>query len=112
MPLCDANTEEFEGFEIFGRAALFTNARINRDTLPKGVYAYDLRHGDSGARPCTVENRVIVNHFGTVLLNSPIALSKDGYRKVRSKDYNFTGDAKTLADYMREHPPKHKAQER
>lgn len=109
----DANKLTYDGFELFGREVLFTGARVDRDTLPKGIYAYDLRHGDDNGIPCTLEKSVVVNHFGTVLCNRPFSLPKEGYRLIGEDDYSFSGLPEcTLADYMKTHPPKHKEPQR
>ena len=39
----DARTEEFQHIEVFDKFALFTNARIDRTTVPKGWYCYGFR---------------------------------------------------------------------
>ena len=39
----DARTEEFQHIEVFDKFALFTNARIDRTTVPEGWYCYDFR---------------------------------------------------------------------
>lgn len=39
----DAEKEVFEHIELFGKPALFTNDRIDRDTVPDGLFCYDLR---------------------------------------------------------------------
>ena len=39
MPV-NAMTEEFEHIELFGRPVLFTNARVDRETVPEGWYRY------------------------------------------------------------------------
>ena len=48
------------GKEIKGK---FSNARINKDTIPEGIYAYDFRGGDDEYL-CTLEQNVLVNHEG------------------------------------------------
>ena len=42
----NANDETYEILEICGQTVLFTSARIDRETVPDGLYAYDLRHDD------------------------------------------------------------------
>lgn len=43
----DANEEVFEVIEMFGQyKVLFTNSRIKRDSVPKGLCVYDIRHDD------------------------------------------------------------------
>ena len=70
----NAFTEEYEYIELFGKPGLFTNARIDRDTVPEGWYAYDLRGSDyDPGEPVTVEPSVVVNHAGTILTHEPIS---------------------------------------
>lgn len=38
--------EKYQQIELFDKSALFSNGRINRDKLPNGLYAYDLRGSD------------------------------------------------------------------
>lgn len=109
----DARRLSYDGFELFGREVLFSQLRIDRDTLPKGIYAYDLRHGDDDGIPCTMEKHVVVNYYGTVLSNRPFSLPKEGYKLIGEDDYSFSGLPEcTLADYLKAHPPKHKEPER
>ena len=43
----DANKEYFELIRMLGKyEVLFTNMRIKRDTVPKELYVYDIRHDD------------------------------------------------------------------
>jgi hypothetical protein len=94
--------EEFELVELFDKPALFTNLRIDRDTVPEGLYAYDLRHGDNGT-PSTVEPFVGVNHAGTVIMSEPLDFQKreDEYINV-SDSLNFLGESRTLEEFMKE----------
>lgn len=108
----DAKQEQFDPIEIFGKPALFTSSRIDRKTIPPGLYAYDLRHGDSG-NPATIEKFVRVNHCGTVILNRPIAMTQGDYRRLSSRNICFTGEGEqTLRQYMNKHPPHKKERER
>lgn len=54
--------ETFETIEINDLQALFTNSRINRNSLPEGTFAYDIRESDDGETFATIEKQVIVNH--------------------------------------------------
>lgn len=48
------------------------DGRVEKNSVPNGWYAYDVRHGDGGY-PCTVEkDPVIVNFYGTFLTEKPI----------------------------------------
>ena len=39
----NARTEEFQHIEVFDKPALFTNGRIARDTVPKGLAGHGFR---------------------------------------------------------------------
>jgi len=94
--------EKFALVEIFGRKALFSNGRVDRNDLPDGIFCYDLRHGDrDDSIPCTMEAYVAVNHFGTILCKTDFGLREWGeYIKVGyNKSPNFLGDDMTLDEY-------------
>ncbi len=72
MKPINANETGYEHFEILGSDALFTNIRIDRKTLPNGLYAYDLRDCDDySGDPAELKSNVIVNHWGTVITKEP-----------------------------------------
>lgn len=74
----NAREEKYESIELFEKPALFTNSRIDRDTVPEGFHCYDLRGSDNDpGRPVTVETSVGVNHAGTVLTTTPVKPQKD-----------------------------------
>ncbi len=44
---------------------LFTNARLDRNSVPKGLFRYDVRHDDDcQGIACEIKNHVLVNHWG------------------------------------------------
>ena len=82
----NAFIEEYEYIELFGKPGLFTNARIDRDTVPEGWYAYDLRGSDyDPGEPVTVEPSVVVNHAGTILTHEPISFPKEGFKRLNGR---------------------------
>lgn len=94
----NASEADYEKFCIFGHDALFTNMRIDRDTLPEGLYAYDLRDACDGDL-CELKSIVVVNHWGTVIVKSPIENAENGV-PVSFDDYNYIGDKMTLDEFM------------
>ena len=91
---------------------LFTNLRCDRETLPKGMYMYEVRHDDDGrGDPCEIANWIMVNHWGTVISNRPVRLDEQTpggkpYRMIDSEyDWNYEGESQTLKEYMERHPP-------
>ena len=71
----NARMEEFQHIELFDKFALFTNGRIARDTVPQGWYCYDIRGSDDDpGELCYVEENVVVNHAGSVLMPEKLAM--------------------------------------
>ena len=96
----NAREEEYEYVELFGKPALFTNSRIDRDTVPEGWYAYDLRGSDYYPRePATVEPHVVVNHAGTILTHEPISFPKEGFRNLKG-ELDFLGELLFMKDIL------------
>ena len=99
----NARKEEFEHIELFGKPALFTDSRIDRVTVPANLYCYDLRGSDNDpGKPVTVENKVGVNHAGTVLTIEPVTIPEEGYRRLRGK-INFLGEPLDIPSFCEEH---------
>lgn len=70
---------------------LFTSFRIKRDTVPDGLYAYDVRHDDDcRGIPCEIAPFIMVNHWGTIILAEPLELPDDGRRYIDEEtDWNY-----------------------
>lgn len=67
----------------------FTILRVDRNTLPEGYYAYDIRYG-SGGGFCTIEPNVAVDHAGTFITKTPIEMTKGTYRPLSGRGgYSF-----------------------
>ena len=99
-----ANDEQYQEIELFDKPGLFSNGRIVRDNLPEDVYCYDLRGSDyDPGEPVCVEERVVVNHAGSVLLTEPLELAEDGRLMLTEEEgLNFVGGFSTLAQFLQE----------
>ena len=99
-----ANDEQYQEIELFDKPGLFSNGRIARDNLPEGVYCYDLRGSDyDPGEPVCVEEQVVVNHAGSVLLIKPLELAEDGRLMLTEEEgLNFVGGFSTLAQFLQE----------
>jgi len=90
----EARRDDFEYFEVELFATdetidgFFSNARIDRSTVPAGWYAYDLREGDDGDI-ATIEHSVSVNHYGTFLTQSELPIAEGEYLAVE-EDFDYT----------------------
>ena len=104
MKPINASEADYERFEILGRDALFTCLRIDRQTLPEGFYAYDLRDcDDCSGTPCQLKNFVMVNHWGTVVVREPIEGADNGI-DLDENDYNYLGENMTLDEFSNPAP--------
>ena len=100
----NARTEKFQHIEVFDKPALFTNGRIARDTVPKGWYCYDIRGSDDDpGELCYMEENVVVNHAGSVLMPEKLAMPKSGRLDVRDElGFLDEGDM-TLREFCEAH---------
>ena len=99
-----ANDEQYQEIELFDKPGLFSNGRIVRDNLPEGVYCYDLCGSDyDPGEPVCVEEQVVVNHAGSVLLTEPLELAEDGRLMLTEEEgLNFVGGFSTLTQFLQE----------
>ena len=100
----DIRSEEFQHIECFDKPALFTNGRIDRSTVPTGWYCYDFRGSDADpGELCFIEESVVVNHAGSVLMPEKLELPESGWLDVREElDFLGEGDM-TLREFCEVH---------
>ena len=92
--------EKYQAVELFGKPALFSNGRIDRDKLPEGLYVYDLRGSDyDPGMPVTLESHVTVNHAASVITAAPIELPEQGFLYLGEDGLNFTGGEQTVKEF-------------
>ena len=90
--------EEFDLMEINDVEVLFTPARINRNIVPAGLYVYDIRSNDDGTEDyCVIENKVLVNHTGTIISKTPFDFKGNDF--IHIEDYGFFDEC-TLSQYI------------
>ena len=100
----NARTEEFQHIEVFDKPALFTNGRIARDTVPEGWYCYDIRGSDDDpGELCYMEENVVVNHAGSVLMPEKLAMPKSGRLDVRDELGFLDEGNMTLCEFCEAH---------
>lgn len=109
IPKDNAFAQEYEDIELFGKPALFTDCRIDHDSVPDGFFVYDLRSGDDGD-PVTVEPFVHLNHAGTVITAEALDFGDGDHLSLGMPgdvDYalNFMGTADGLDEFQYQHTP-------
>lgn len=108
----DAMQEQYERVTVLGLPMLFTNSRIDRETVPKGLFLYEVRHDDDQqGDPVQIGKWIMVNHWGTLISNKPVKLEPspsidNAYRDIDPEnDWNYEGEEATIQEYIAEHPP-------
>ena len=98
--------EKYQVIELFEEPALYSNGRIDREKLPEGLYAYDLRGSDDDpGLPVTIQEHVVVNHAATVITATPIDLTDAGYLPLGEDGLNFLGGEQTIKGFLHEQFP-------
>ena len=107
----NALTESYEEVTVLNRPMLFTNSRIDRASVPKGLYVYDVRHDDEcQGIPVEIADFILVNHWGTLISSRPIKLDAHPvtgkkYRLIDEEtEWNYEGIVSSLQEYMEKHP--------
>lgn len=113
----DAMKEVFEEVTVMDKPMLFTCQRIDRATVPKGLYLYEVRHDDDmRGDPVQIANWIMANHWGTLISSEPLRLKpsravNNAYLDIDPEnDWNYEGVEATISEYMEQHPPKKEKQ--
>ena len=94
--------ERMEAVEFMGHKALFSDTRLAKSEIPEGLYRYELRDGGDGEL-CSVEEKVTVNHAGTLLMKEPLDLGERGYIELDDEcGLDFLGYEQTMQEFIAE----------
>ena len=102
-----ADQTRYQLMEIANQEALFSNGRFDRESLPEGLFCYEIRD-DSYGNAARLEPSVVVNHFGSIVTRQPIEFPSEGYIDlIENDDWTFEGSEMTLAEFMQREMPSH-----
>lgn len=97
----NANQETFMIMEILGRRGLFSNSRIETESIPDGLSWYELREGvlqeeynefgEPNPPTLSIAKSVWCDHFGTIILRDPIQEAEKGELEIGENDWGFLG---------------------
>lgn len=89
---------DYVTMNLLGVDGLFTNMRIERDSLPEGYFKYSLREGEDDFLS-SVSSSVLVNHMGDFICKEELNL--DGGTELDIfGDYDFTNKEVDLDDFF------------
>lgn len=73
--MVNANEVTFELITVDDMPAIFTNSRVSNDSVPKGLFCYDIRHDDlCRGIVCEIKPFILVNHWGSIITKEKIPL--------------------------------------
>ncbi len=110
----DAMKEHYSQVIVCGIPALLSYARIDRYSVPSGVYQYEVRHCDDDPfTPAQVATGIWVNHYGTLLTKDPLPLPSNEYLDIDAEKEWAEMDACsiTLKEFVKPATQKHKAKQ-
>lgn len=98
MAVFDAAEERYILAEIDGKPVLFTNMRLDRDTVPDGLFCYDIRDSDDlDGSFAEVKPFVMVSRWGTILCREAFPL--DDHGSYYPEDWSFLDQHMSLGKF-------------
>ena len=87
---------------VQGKPYLFTNMRIDRKTLPKGFYAYDVRDDSCDGECWQFQHIVRVDHWGTIIGLEELELDNNGqfWADPDPDEPDYSSEGQNIGFYM------------
>lgn len=84
----DYKNEPFSKVSVCGIQCEFSDMRIDRSTVPKGKFQYEVAgDDDSGGDPVRIQWGIMVNFFGTLISDEPLPLGDSGILWLMDSDF-------------------------
>lgn len=101
MKPLDARAERYTLINMDGHICLFTNMRLDRDTIPEGLHCYDVRDADANGEFAEVAPFVLVNHWGSLITKEPIPLDPEWHCYYPEQDAEYySNESFTLEQFQ------------
>ena len=95
--MINSNEEKFEEVVIGETPVIFTSLRLDRDKLPQGIFAYDIRHADDdGMEAAEIAKFILVNHMGTIITKEQLELDEHGSMILDDYDFCYVLDSASI----------------
>ena len=92
MAECNAMEQQYQEIRVLGKPALFHDMHLERDTVPRGLYLYEVRHDDDCiGDPVQIARGIMVNHYGSILTREPVKLPGSGYLDIDPEGLGIWG---------------------
>lgn len=81
----DVMNEYYTEIRLFGKPALFNDLRLDQNTVPKGLYLYEVRYDDETWEPVQIAKGILANHLGSILTCERLKIPPNGYLDLEAK---------------------------
>ncbi len=86
----DYRIEKFQKVSVCGIPCDFSDVRIDRSTVPKNRYQYEVADDDeSQGEPSRVKLGIMVNFLGTLISDVPLPLINDNVLWLQEGDFEW-----------------------
>ena len=86
----DYRKEKFQKVSVCGIPCDFSDMRIDRRTVPKERYQYEVADDDeSQGESSRVKRGIMVNFFGTQICEIPLPFGNDGVLWLQERDFEW-----------------------
>lgn len=85
----DYKTEKFQKVSVCGIPCDFSDVRIDRSTVPKNRYQYEVADDESQGEPSRVRLGIMVNFLGTLISDAPLPLINDNVLWLQEGDFEW-----------------------
>lgn len=89
---------DYEAMEVLGVKGLFTNLRVEKESLPEGFYKYSIREGADDYFS-TLEKSVLVNHSGDFICKQELDLGEQGCKDL-GEEYSFLDEPVDVGQFF------------
>lgn len=110
----DVMNEHYTEIWLFGKPALFNDMRLDQETVPKGLYLYEVRYDDETWEPVQIAKGILANHLGSVLIRERLKIPPNGYLDLEAKtDWKYKDNGcRTVQEFLEKYPIRQKERER
>lgn len=88
--------------------------RLDQETVPKGLYLYEVRYDDETWEPVQIAKGILANHLGSVLTRERLKIPANGYLDLEAKtDWKYKDKGcRTVQEFLEKYPIRQKERER
>lgn len=82
----------FVRVKVLGVSGEFCDERVNKATVPRGKYLYEVADGNSDGVPARVQKHVAVDFYGTLITEDPLPLDENDTLFLKPTDFKVFGE--------------------